>query len=286
MTQAADAQQYRYWNSAIATSWVTLQERLDRLFRQFSDAALANAAPAPGEYVIDVGCGCGGTTLVLARAVGAGGHVHGVDISGPMLAHAAERAATAGLGNVQFTLGNAAIHPFPSGCADLIFSRLGAMFFGDPLAAFANLRASLKPGGRMVLAVPRTAAENRYLGVAVQAARPLLPPDAIVSTTPNQPGMFSLADPERVRSILTEAGFRDVVLSPLDLSMQMGATPGDAAEFSTQFGPVATALENATIGLRERVVAAIAKTYADIERPDGVLLAGAFWIVTARAAMD
>ena len=85
---------------------------------------------------------------------------------------------------------------------------------------------------------------------------------------------------------MTEAGFRDVVLSPLDLSMQMGATPGDAAEFSTQFGPVATALENATIGLRERVVAAIAKTYADIERPDGVLLAGAFWIVTARAAMD
>ncbi len=88
----ADAQQARYWNSDVTAPWVTLQDRLDALFGRFSDAALAAAKPQPGERVIDVGCGCGATTLDLARAVGGAGHVQGVDISGPMLAHAQGRA--------------------------------------------------------------------------------------------------------------------------------------------------------------------------------------------------
>ena len=242
---------------------MTLKDRLDRLFQPFSDAALANAAPAPGEYVIDIGCGCGGTTLDLARAAG--------------------------------PAGNCTVWISPVRCWRTLPNARRPRGWGTSNSPSATRRSvSRLRQHPSVLEAGRAdgsrgaahRADNRYLGVAVQAARPLLPPDAIGSTTPNQPGMFSLADPERVRSILTEAGFHDVVLSPLDLSIQMGDTPSAAAEFSAQFGPVATALENATIGLRERVVAAIAKTYADIERPDGVLLAGAFWTLSARVAMD
>ena len=211
-SKEADAQQSRYWNSPVTAPWVTLQDSLDLLFGPLSNAALGHVMPQPGEYVVDVGCGCGATSLELARKVGLGGRVHGVDISAPMLAHAKERAATERLAQVTFTLADAATYRFPSVRHDLIFSRLGAMFFGDPVAAFANLRAALKPTGRMILACPRSAAENRYISVAVQAARPLLPAGAITSPGPGQPGMFSLADSESVRSILGSAGFRDVAL--------------------------------------------------------------------------
>lgn len=261
---------------------MTLKDRLDRLFQAFSDAALANAAPAPGEYVIEIGCGCGGTTLDLARAAGPAGNCT-VWIS-PVrcwrtLPNARRPRGWGTSNSPSATRRSTRLRRpdvFPARCDVL---RRSVSRLRQPPSVLEAGRADGSRG-----AAHR--ADNRYLGVAVQAARPLLPPDAIGSTTPNQPGMFSLADPERVRSILTEAGFHDVVLSPLDLSIQMGDTPSAAAEFSAQFGPVATALENATIGLRERVVAAIAKTYADIERPDGVLLAGAFWILSARVAMD
>ena len=159
------------------------------------------------------------------------------------------------------------------------------MFFGDPVAAFANLRAALKPAGRMVLLCPRTPAENRYIAEAVQAARPLLPPGAVPAANPDEPGMFSLADPERVRRILGGAGFRDVALQPVDTPMPLGGSgdAADAAAFSMQFGPLPRILTNAAPELQRAVLDAIVERYRELEGPEGIVLAGAFWIVTARA---
>jgi SAM-dependent methyltransferase len=182
--------------------------------------------------------------LELARRVGATGHVTGVDISAPMLARAQSRVKEEGLSQVTLTLADAATHDFAPGTFDLVFSRLGIMFFADPAAAFTNLRAALKPAGRLVVACIRTPAENPFTMTAVQAARPLLPPDTLPAAGPEEPGMSSFADPARVRRILEAAGFHDIVLTPHDLVMRL-AGPGGAAKaaaFSVQFGPLPRAL--------------------------------------------
>lgn len=279
-----EAPQARYWNSPATAHWVTLQERLDALFAPLSRAAIDHARPLPGEHVLDVGCGCGATVLELARRVGLAGSVTGVDVSAHMLARAKERISAEGLSQVTLTLADAATQPFMPGSIDLVFSRLGIMFFSDPVAAFANLRRALKLSGRVVLACPRTPAENQYITAAVQAARPLLPPGALPTSAPDEPGMFSFADPGRVRRILEGAGFREVSLQPYDELMHLGGPGGaaDAAAFSIQFGPLTRVRADAGPQLQQSILEAVTMAYRRLEGPQGIMLEGAFWIVTAR----
>lgn len=277
------APQARYWNSPATAHWVTLQQRLDALFESLSYTAIDQAQPLPGEHAIDVGCGCGATVLDLARRVGASGSVTGVDVSEQMLARAAERVAAERLSQVELKLADAETHVFVPESADLVFSRLGAMFFSDPVTAFTNLRGALKPSGRMVLACPRAATENRYITAAVQAVKPLLPTGSIPAAKPDEPGMFSLADPDRVRRILGAAGFRDVTLLPRDESMNLAGPGGaaDAAAFSLQFGPMTRVQQDSGPELQRAILDAVTEAYRQLEGPQGIVLAGAFWIIVA-----
>lgn len=283
-TNVPDPGQIRYWNTAITAPWVALQERLDNFFEPLSAAGLRQASVASGEHVVDVGCGCGATVIDLARAVGRSGHVQGIDISEQMLGRARERVAVEGLKQVTLTLADAATFGFPANRVDLIFSRLGIMFFADPISAFGNLRHALKPSGRLVFVCCRTLAENRYIAAAVLAARAVLPPGTIPVTRPEDPGMFSLADPARVTNILQTAGFGAVTLTPLDVTMRLadGNNPADAAVFSSQFGPLPRILEMAGSDKTATVLAAVTEAYRPIAAEDGVNLQGAFWIVAAR----
>ncbi|HYZ33803.1 MAG TPA: methyltransferase domain-containing protein, partial [Crenalkalicoccus sp.] len=155
-----DAGDPAYWNGPAGRSWVAGQERMDATFAPLTEVALALAAPRPGERVLDIGCGCGGTLLALADRVGSAGEVLGLDVSAPMLARAAERAA--GLPQVRTALGDAAAHPLPPAHFDLGFSRFGVMFFRGPVGAFRHIRAALRPGGRLVFICWRALAENDW----------------------------------------------------------------------------------------------------------------------------
>jgi len=279
-----NARMARYWNSSATAPWVTLQDRLDALLGSAGDAAIREANPIAGEHVLDVGCGCGGSTLEFARLVGKLGHVTGIDISDQMLARARERVVEAGFTQVTLAVADAGSYAFEPATFDHVYSRLGIMFFGAPVAAFANLRSALKPSGRMTFLCCRTAAENTYISTAVQAARPLLPNDAVPIPGPDEPGMFSFANPSRVQDILSRAGFRQIELRHHDEHMRLGG-PGEAVEaanFSLQFGPLTRVLSDLKPAVREAVISAVANAYRRIDGPEGVVLQGAFWIVTAR----
>ncbi len=166
------AEQAAYWNGPGGEGWLAAYMRIQRALGDIGDRALAAAAARPGEHVIDIGCGTGDTTAALAKAVAPGGHVLGVDISETLVGAARSHR----LHNATFVVGDAATHPFKAASYDLVFSRFGVMFFGDPVAAFRNIRSALKPAGRLAFVAWRTPQENPWGTVPLRAAQPFLPP--------------------------------------------------------------------------------------------------------------
>src|ERR1700722_16496325 len=200
---ALNEDQHTRWNGIEGEYWTANQDRLDRTLAPVVGPLLEFAAPRRGSTVIDVGCGCGATTVEIARAVGPSGRIVGIDVSSRMLALAAERLSK--FSNTTCLLGDAAELPLRDLDADLIVSRFGVMFFGDPVGAFGILRAGLAAGGRLRFACWCPIDENPWLQIplpAVYEHAPRLPkPD------PEEPGPFSFGDTERVTRILTAAGY-------------------------------------------------------------------------------
>src|SRR5271168_1801894 len=219
---ADNSAQSEYWNSSAGQRWTDHQEHQDQVLRPVSDRLIAVAAPKPGDRVIDVGCGCGATTIDFAARVSPGGEVLGLDVSEPMLARARERAPQSQ--PIRFERADATVYDFEPNGADLVASRFGVMFFADPARSFANLRRGLKPGGRLAFACWREARQNPWLILPLREATKHAPP--LPETNPEDPGPFAFASEARVRGILGDAGFADIVLTPHDLELDIAAGAG------------------------------------------------------------
>ncbi len=265
--------QIEYWNGAVGERWAAFQPVLDKALAAISDAALAFAAAKPGERVLDIGCGTGTTTYALAKTVGAGGSVTGVDISRPMLAAARARGT-----GVNFREGDASVQLFHP-THDLVFSRFGVMFFDDPVAAFANIRKAVAPHGRLAFVCWRSVQENLWASVPIAAALPLLPPQE--PADPLAPGPFAFADSERLKDILSKAGYRNVRTEKLDSTMNMGATVDDAVEQALRVGPLARAASDIDDATRDKVRAAVRDVLAKFATPAGIVPPAACWLVGA-----
>lgn len=279
MSDAGNADQIAYWNETGGLTWASLQERLDRQIDPLGQRAIAALEPKPGERVLDIGCGCGQTSLELAEAVGPGGAVTGLDISRPMLKVAADRARAAGAGQARFIEADAQVHAFEPASVDAVFSRFGVMFFSDPTAAFANIRTALRPGGRMAFVCWRTMPENAFMALPLRAALAHVPPPP-----PPQPGAlgpFAFADAERLRGILAAAGFTDIAIVPHDQKIGSGDLEQTLA-LSLKIGPLGAMLRE-NPDRRDQVVDAVRDALRPHEEPEGVMLDAAAWIVTARA---
>jgi SAM-dependent methyltransferase len=278
-TQAFNEDQYTRWNGIDGEYWTTNQDRLDRTLAPVTGALLAFAAPVLGSTVIDVGCGCGATTIEFARAVGPSGRVVGIDLSERMLALAAERLRA--FDNTTCLLGDAAELALQNLCADLLVSRFGVMFFGDPLAAFTNLRRGLAAGGRLRFACWRSINENPWLQIPLHAVyehAPRLPkPD------PEEPGPFAFADTERVTRVLRAAGFMPPSFTPLNLQLDIadGGTLEDAVNQASEMGPTKRALTDQPDEIRTAARQSIRRALTPYASEAGVRLAGAVWLVAA-----
>jgi len=281
----ANAEQIRYWNEQAGPKWVAFQRLIDGHIGPLGRRVMERAGVGVGESVIDVGCGCGQTTLELGRRVGPAGRVLGVDVSAPMLARAIEAAREAGARNVHFVPGDAQTHRFTPQAFDLVYSRFGVMFFAEPAAAFANLHAALRPGGRLAFVCWQTVPENPWVSVALQAAAQHLtlpPPPA-----PDAPGPFSFADAGRVRGILARAGFVRTNVEALRETLTVGgaATVDEAARFLVEgVGPTTAALRDADPAVRARVADAVRAALTPFATADGVRMGSAAWVVTAHAS--
>jgi ubiquinone/menaquinone biosynthesis C-methylase UbiE len=274
-----NADQAAYWNGPGGRHWTDRQEIQDAILAPVSETLIARAAIAPGERVVDIGCGCGGTTLALAAQIGSSGHALGLDISAPMLARAQERTPPGA--PVRWIAADATVYPFESGGADLLFSRFGVMFFADPALSFANIRMALRSGGRLAFACWREPRQNPWLMLPLQAAyrhAPRLP-----ELGPEDPGPFSFASEERVNRVLKTAGFSSIAMQPVDLQLDIAVGRGlDAAvEGALEIGPASRALQDQPSEIRAAAAGAIRAALAPYQRGDAVPLDAAIWIVTA-----
>lgn len=268
-------EQIEFWNGEAGEKWVTQQQIMDATLQPVSDALLARANAQSGEVALDVGCGCGDTSLALGRS---GLSVTGVDISAPMLAHARTRVEDKQA--VNFVQADASTAEF-SDTFDLILSRFGVMFFEDPTAAFANLKQHASSSGRLCFVCWQPPQRNAWVSAPMMAAKEFLPESAPMD--PHAPGPFAFADADRTQRLLEDAGWRDVQIEDLRWSMKMGETAEDAMQFATQIGPLASALRELPVSEQSLVLDKVMAAVKPFESANGVMLGAASWVVTANA---
>lgn len=278
---AVNTEQSDYWNADQGEHWVRFQSDYDRMLAPLGAHLLRAAGVTAGARVLDVGCGCGDTTIAAAASAMPGGMALGLDLSVPMTEHARRRADDLDV-PAHFDVGDAQVHPFPAGSFDAIVSRFGVMFFDDPVAAFTNLRSALRPGGRLAFVCWQELSVNDWLLVPGAALLEHLPfPEDL---DPDAPGPFAFRDAARVESILTTAGFADVAIESVVEPLLLGGGPtlDGTVDFLRQTGFAQRLLDGVAPDVVDRAVAAVRTALAPHTGAAGIHLAGATWLVTAR----
>ena len=278
----ANAAQQEYWNKIAGPRWVGLEGFVERRVRAVNDLLLRHSAIAGGERALEIGCGTGAFTAPLAEAVGERGEVLGADISEAMLAGARKRLAESGLKNVSLMQADAQTHSFEPGRFDLVASRFGVMFFADPAAAFANLRAAARPGGRLCFACWGPLADNRHWLIPYEVAlRHLGPPEPKPARAP---GPMAFSDPDYVRGFLGAAGFEAIEIHRETPGI-FASAPAAEAEHACIMGPSGRLIdekkpEAATV---EKIRREIEAAFAAHAKDGGMVLPSTVLLVTARA---
>lgn len=268
--------QIAYWNGRAGAKWSAMQVRLDAMLAPVTVELKGRAGAVAGQRVLDIGCGTGQTCMLWLDG---GAEVTGVDISAPMLALAAKRTAA------KATLVEADASVWRSHAPfDLAVSRFGVMFFDAPEAAFANIAANIRPGGRLLFACWRAPGENPWATAPMAAIRDLLPeappPD------PNAPGPFAFASADRVRHILEVAGFTNISIDPFDFpaSLAQGGGVDEAVHHTMELGPSGAALAELSDAVRALAATRMRAVLAPYDVDGVVALPGATWMVTATRA--
>jgi len=276
----ANTDMAEYWNGRPADIWAREAERFDSLLAPFGRRLLTAAALDPGERVLDVGCGNGAVSLEAARVVGGNGQVTGLDLSATMLKVARRRAKEQGIA-VDFVQGDAQTISFEQPF-DIVVSRFGVMFFEDPETAFANLAKAARPGGRLCFVCWQEMFANEWIAVPAMAmvahvGMPELP-------EAGAPGPFALADPGRTRGILESAGWLEVTIEEHKDLMRMGRDPEDVVSFMLSDEMGRRLIEGKDPKDVKAGTEATLETLRPYATSEGVMLGGAYWLVTARKA--
>jgi SAM-dependent methyltransferase len=264
------------WDGEEGASWAAQAERYDAAGAGYNRRLLEHILPS--DDVLDIGCGNGGTSRAAARAARS---VLGIDLSSQMLAYAQKKAAAEGLTNITYVQADAQVHPFDAASFDIAISRMGAMFFADPVAAFSNIGRALRPDGRLALVAWQSLQNNEWISSmrsALSMGRDLPEPPV------GMPGPFGLADPDVDRRILSDAGYEDIAVEDVAEPITWGRDVDDAYEFVSDVGPVRGLLADLDDAQKAEALAALREMLAGHATPDGVCFGSRAWLITAHRA--
>ena len=273
--------QKQFWSGAGGDVWVDKQREMDIMLNPLGERAIQGLDLSGERKILDIGCGCGATTLEIAKAV-TQGEVIGVDISEPMLERATKTASDMMLTNTSFQVKDVQVDEMPRSYFDIAFSRFGVMFFEDPFEAFKNINHSLKDNGQLSFVCWQHASLNPWQSLSIQVIKEFLD---LPAPAPKSPGPFAFEDKSYINEILTESGFRDIQIkdNQEDIVMFSGKSIREACEDYLTINPVVTEmLKNSPTKLREEILEALIGKFSDFHNNDGLLFPSATWIVTAK----
>ena len=274
-------EQIEHWNNGDEVGhWIDQQTRHDEMLAPFIDILLAGAQLRSGDRVLDVGCGCGATTMAAARMTTPGTTV-GIDLSAPMLERARTNAKAANVDRVAFLQGDAQTHSLDGEVFDAVISRFGIMFFDDPVAAFANVRKATRQKARLAFVCWQPLIENEWLLVPGAAlAQHVTLPEV---SGPGGPGMFAFADPDEPKRVLDASGWSNIAATDTRIPMYVGGhgTVADAVEF-LRTGPIGrTVLAGIDPNTEGRALDAVRAVLEPHHDGVGVRLEAAVWLLSA-----
>lgn len=275
MSTVVNMSQEQRWNGDTGRRWVAQRERHAAIRRGLTPHLLRAADVSAGDRVLDVGCGCGETTIEVARSAGAGGSVTGIDLSGLMLDVARRSAVETGVVNIRFVQGDAQVHLLPPATLDVAISSFGVMFFDDPAAAFRTIRAALRPGGRLAFLCWQDELHNEVFSIPLRAFMAHTP-------LPGTPGKDLFADPRRIADLLAGTGFTEVRTQAVHEPARIGSDVADVMGYVRNTSRVRELLAQLhDEGLAHPILATMAEEFAARQGSDGVWVDAAAWLVTA-----
>lgn len=280
----ANAEAIEAWDGVLFERFSKFREIAVTALGSHGAEAMRRHPPAPGDRVLDIGCGFGDSTIDLARLAGPDGRAHGIDAAPRFIEAARSEAADAGVENVSFAVGDVQSEPI-EGRFDLAFARFGTMFFASPVAAMRNVAGALDPGGRLCIVVWRRKLDNMWMH-AVELAVERFGLEENVEDEPTcGPGPFSMANADTVADILIGAGFEDIALERCDITVKVGNEMAQAVEFATALGPAGEAIRLAgeqAEALRPQIESAAAEALSQYLNEAGEVWApSSTWIITA-----
>jgi SAM-dependent methyltransferase len=274
------------WNGPLFDIWIEYRDLVAEGLRDHGEAALAANPPREGDRVLDIGCGLGDTTVRLAGLVGPAGHAHGVDVAERMIETAIAEAAEGGLENVSFAACDVETTELHRSF-DFAFSRMGTMFFANPVMALRHVREALAPGGLVNMVVWRRKLDNAFMHRAELVVAEYLDEPEEYDAPRCGPGPFSMADADTVSDVLKHAGYEDVRLARQDLPYKIGNDLEHAVAFNMALGPAAEVLRmwgDRVDEIRPKIADDLRTALADFVVEDGSVVAPAStWAVAARA---
>jgi SAM-dependent methyltransferase len=274
------------WNGPLFDIWIEYRDLVAEGIRGHGERALALEPPRGGDRVLDIGCGLGDTTVRLAQLVGPTGHAHGVDVAERMITTAIKEAEEAGIGNVTFAACDVEVTKFDQ-TFDYAFSRMGTMFFANPVVALRNVREALAPGGRLNMVVWRRKLDNEFLHRAELVVAEYLEEPEESDVPRCGPGPFSMANADTVTDVLRHAGYEDIRLARQDLPYKVGNDLDQAVSLNMAIGPGAEMLRmwgERVDDVRPKIAADLRAALADLVIDGGAVVAvSSTWAVTARA---
>ena len=265
-------EQAEYWNGRMGDAWTSVEHYIDQLLEPLSSQAIALAKVKSDDVVLDVGCGCGTTSLQIARTAK---RVLGVDISHKMIDQAQEKTRD----NLSFSVADAADESFERAYS-LLFSRFGVMFFAEPISAFANLRKAMSDNGRMAFLCWQAPPLNPWMSIPGAAIQPYLPADT-PPPDPQAPGPFTFGDANYAKSVVESAGFHDFTYQPIEADLFLGQTLDEVMAFQTQVGPLSALLASADAETGQQAMTALEEALRDHMTPDGLTLPAAAALLMA-----
>jgi SAM-dependent methyltransferase len=273
------------WSGPLFERFVRYRDLVAGGLGAHGEAAMAAHPPGSGDRVLDLGCGFGDTTQRLAAMVGPDGGALGIDVSEPFIELARKEAEEAGAANVRFAVGDVQATEFEE-VFDYAFSRMGIMFFANPVQALRNVRQALAPGGRLCAVVWRRKLDNEWVSRAEAVVERYLDHPEESDEPTCGPGPFSMANADTVSEQLKIAGFEEIALRRCDLPLKIGDDLDHAVEFNMALGPAGEVLrlwEDRIDEIRPKIAADLREALADLDSPDGVYAPASTWIISARA---